>query len=283
MGLVTATTDRVTIRNFAEFASLIGAIAASGFRRFWTYRQATVAALATNTMFGFLRTYVMLAMAALTPVVAGYTGPQLAAYVWTGQGLLGVVMLWGYADLADRIRSGDVVTDLLRPIHPVLNYLAVDLGRAAHGMIFRFLPPVAVGVIVFDMYLPQDLSTYPLFAISVLLAVIVCFACRYLVNASAFWLLDHRGVVMVWLFVSGLFGGLYFPIRFLPQWAALLIWLGTPGPSMLQAPMDIFVERDPFRVQLAIVGVQVFWAVLMLWACHVVQRRAERKMVIQGG
>jgi len=283
VGFVTATTDRVTIRNFAEFASLIGAIAASGFRRFWTYRQATFASLATNTMFGFLRSYVMLAMVAVTPVVAGYSGPQLATYVWAGQGLLGVVMLWGSADLADRIRSGDVVTDLLRPIHPVLNYLAMDLGRAAHGVIFRFVPPMAVGFIFFDMYVPQDLSTYPLFAISVLLAIIVCFACRYLVNASAFWLLDHRGVVMAWLFLSAMFGGLYFPIRFLPDWAAALIWFGTPGPSMLQAPMDILIERDTFPIRLGIIGIQVFWAVLMLWTCRIVQRRAERKMVIQGG
>ena len=44
VGFVTATTDRVTIRNFAEVVSLIGAIAASGFRRFSTYRQATIAA-----------------------------------------------------------------------------------------------------------------------------------------------------------------------------------------------------------------------------------------------
>jgi ABC-2 type transport system permease protein len=35
--------------------------------------------------------------------------------------------------------------------------------------------------------------------------------------------------------------------------------------------------------QAAMVGVQVVWAVLLLWACHVVQRRAERRLVVQGG
>lgn len=283
MGIVTATADRVTIRNFAELASLTGAIAASGFRRFSTYRQATIASLFTNIMFGFLRTYLLLAVAAVGGVVAGYTGPQLATYVWAGQGLLGVVMLWGWNDLADRIRSGDVVTDLLRPIHPVLNYLAADLGRAGYAMIFRFIPPMMVGALLFDMYLPADLITYPLFLISVLLAVVVCFCCRYLVNATAFWLLDHRGVNMAWLFFSGMLGGLYFPIRFLPDWAAALIWFGTPGPSLMQAPMDILVERDGLLFRLGIIGVQIIWTVVLLWLCRLVQRRAERKMVIQGG
>jgi ABC-2 type transport system permease protein len=283
VGFVTATADRVTIRNFAEVGSLIGAIAASGFRRFATYRQATFAALVTNIMFGFLRTYVLLAVAAVGGVVAGYNGAQLAGYVWAGQGLLGVVMFWGWTDLSDRIRSGDVVTDLLRPIHPVVSYLAADLGRAAHAMIFRFLPPILIGALLFDMYLPKQAATYPLFLVSVLLAVIVCFFCRYLVNAAAFWLLDARGVNLAWLFCSGLMGGLYFPIRFLPDWLAALLWFATPGPSLFQAPMDLLVERDPLPTRFGIVGVQVVWALVLFWACHAVQRRAERKLVIQGG
>ena len=282
MGSVTATADRSTIRNFTEPLALIGTIVASGFRRFATYKQATIAGFSTNIMFGFLRTYVLLAVAGGT-AVAGYSGSQLLTYVWTGQGLLGVVMLWGWTDLSDRIRSGDIVTDLLRPIHPVVNYLAADVGRAGYAIIFRFFPPLVVGAILFDLYWPAEAITYPLFVISVMLAIIVCFGCRYLINAAAYWLLDIRGVNQVWLFMSGLMSGLYFPIRFLPDWAAALLWFGTPGPSFLQAPMDILVERDALPIRLGMIGVQVLWAALLLWLCYVVQRRAERKLVIQGG
>ncbi|WP_425455255.1 ABC transporter permease [Allorhizocola rhizosphaerae] len=283
MGFITATADRLTIRNFTEPLALTGAIAASGFRRYSTYRQATVASLATNIMFGFLRTYILLAVAAVSAVTAGYTGPQLVTYVWAGQGLLGVVMLWGWNDLAERIRTGDVVTDLLRPIHPVISYLAADLGRAGYAMIFRFIPPMIVGAVFFDLYLPADPVTYPLFLISVLLAVVVCFGCRYLVNATAFWLLDNRGVNLFWLFASGLIGGLYFPVRFLPEPVAALVWFATPGPSLLMAPMDVLVERDELPIRLGMMAVQAFWAGMLLWTCRVVQRRAERRLVIQGG
>ena len=40
------------------------ALAGSGFRRWSTYRQATAAACFTNTVFGFLRAYVLLAVVA---------------------------------------------------------------------------------------------------------------------------------------------------------------------------------------------------------------------------
>jgi ABC-2 type transport system permease protein len=36
-------------------------------------------------------------------------------------------------------------------------------------------------------------------------------------------------------------------------------------------------------LQAGLVGLQVVWAVALLTACVVVQRRAERRMVVQGG
>src|SRR5262249_32144070 len=160
----------------------------------------------------------------------------LSTYVWVGQGLIGVIMFWGWTDLADRVRTGDIVTDLQRPIHPVTSYLAADLGRAAQALLSRFGVPVALGALFFGLYAPNRWLTSPLFAASVLLAVVTSFGCRYVVNAAAFWLLDIRGAQLAWSLVSGVLSGLYFPLRFLPGWLAAVLWLGTPFPSILQTP-----------------------------------------------
>jgi ABC-2 type transport system permease protein len=283
VGYVTATATSTGDPNFIAHARTFFAIAASGFHRHATYRQATVAAAVTNSMFGFMRTYVLLAVVGAAGVAAGYTGAQLTTYVWVGQALIGVVMFWGWADLAERIRSGDVVTDLLRPIHPVVHYLATDLGRAAHAAFSRFLVPVAVGAVFFPLYVPARPATYPLFVLSTLLAVVTSFGCRYLVNASGYWLLDIRGVQLTWMIVSGVLSGLYFPLRFFPDWLSTVLWLATPFPSILQTPLDVIVERDPPVTQLGLVAVQAGWVAAVLLICRVVQRLAERKMVIQGG
>jgi ABC-2 type transport system permease protein len=259
------------------------ALISSGFRRYATYRQATVASAVTNTMFGFLRTYILLAVTVGTGTAAGYTEPQLVSFVWLGQGLLGVVIIWGWTDLSDRIRTGDVVVDLIRPVHPIAAYLAADLGRAGHAMLTRFVVPVAVGALAFDLYVPERAASYAILPVSVLLAVVVSFGCRFLVNATAYWLLDIRGILLVWLVVSGVVTGLAFPLRFLPGWLADVLWYGTPFPSMLQTPLDIAVERVPPSGQLGLVALQAAWAGGLLAACAYVQRRAERRLVIQGG
>lgn len=284
MGLLAATAVRVSQRNSPHWVRIFAALASSGFRRYATYRQATVAGAITNVVFGFLRCYVLLAVAAgAAGVAAGYDGPQLATFVWAGQGLLAVVLLWGWTELADRIRTGDIATDLLRPVPPVVAYLAVDLGRAALAVLTRFVPPLAVGLIFFDLYLPHRWWTVPLFALSTLLAVVTSFGCRYLVNAVSYWILDVRGAMIAWTLGSGVLAGLYFPLRFLPDWLAVTLWVATPFPGLMQSPLDVLVERDATPVTLALVGGQVLWAVLVLALCRTVQRRAERRLVVQGG
>jgi ABC-2 type transport system permease protein len=260
------------------------ALAAAGFQRYATYRQAMVAAVVTNSVFGFLRFAVMLAVLAATAgTVAGYDQPRLATFVWAGQGLIGVVLLWAPPELAERIRSGDVVTDLLRPIDPLWQILAADLGRAGYAALTRFVGPVVVGALAFDLFAPSRRATYVLFVGSMLMATIVCFGCRYLVNAAAYWLLDVRGPQTAWTLASGLLGGLYFPLWFLPERMARALIVATPFPSIIQLPLDILVERGSLGQQLALLAVQAGWVLTILLLCRWAQNRGERKLVIQGG
>lgn len=260
------------------------AIARAGFRRYATYRQAMVAAIFTNTVFGFLRGAVLGAVAGASGgLVAGYDPAQLATFVWVGQGLIGVVLLWAPTDMAERIRTGDIVADLLRPIDPVWQALATDVGRAGFAALTRFVAPVVVGALAFSLHVPRRLATYPLFALSVVLATVVCFGCRYLVNAAAYWLLDARGPLLAWTLLSGVLGGLYFPVWFLPHEAALVLVAATPFPSVIQLPLDVLTERGSALEQTACVAVQAIWAAVMLGLARAVQARGEHKLVVQGG
>ncbi|GIJ50503.1 ABC transporter permease [Virgisporangium aliadipatigenens] len=257
------------------------ALVRAGFRRYSTYRQATVAGATTNVMFGFLRTYGMFAAAAAAGgVLAGYDRPRLATFVWVSQGMLATINIWGPPEYAERVRTGDAVTDLLRPVHPVWQLLAVDLGRAGFALLTRFVAPVVVGALAFGLYAPARWSTYPAFALSLVLALLVTFGCRHALFCSVHWLLDVRGPMTAWVLFSTLLSGMVFPLWILPEPLPALVVYGMPFASMVQAPMDVLVERgDPLRLLLT----QAAWAAVALPAAVLIQRRGERKMVIQGG
>lgn len=251
----------------------------AGFDRHAAYRAASLAGLFTNTVFGLLRVAVLLAVLGQTGSVAGYDAADTATFVWLGQGLLAVVMLWGDGELAARVRSGDVAVDLARPWNLQAALLATDVGRAGHAVLIRFAPPVTFGALVFPFRWPEAPPTWAVFAVSVLLAVVVSAQVRFLLDLCAFWLLDARGVRAVWNATSGVLCGLVVPLAFFPDWARVLLWC-TPFPAIMQGPIDVFSERGDVALLL---GHQVLWAGLLVVAGRVVLARATRRLVVQGG
>jgi ABC-2 type transport system permease protein len=251
----------------------------AGFQRYSSYRQAALAGLATNTVFGLLRASVLVAVLAPRGPFAGYDVATAITYVWLGQGLLNVVNLWSDRELAGRVRTGDIVVDLGRPWDLQTALLATDFGRAGYAVLMRLLPPMAFGAVFFPFRWPERPATWVLFAVAMALGTAVSFGIRFLLNVSAFWLLDARGVLAVWGTVGGLLSGLILPLAWFPAWAqAVLAW--TPFPALFQMPIDVFLERgDP----LAVLAHQLFWAVALFALGRVALARGSRRLVVQGG
>lgn len=256
----------------APYPSLVRA----GYRRQSAYLVASLAGMVTNTVFGLLRVAVLLAVVAQSGSVAGYDAATVAAFVWLGQGLLGVVALWGDGELAQRVRTGDVAVDLTRPWDLQGALLAQDLGRAGHAVVFRFAPPVAFGALVLPFRWPGHVGTVALFAASVVLAVVISAALRFLLDLSAFWLLDARGVRSVYGSVAGVLCGLTVPLAFFPDAVRTALY-ATPFPALLQTPIDVFTERDGVAHLLAH---QLLWTALLLLAGQLVLARATRRLVV---
>ena len=180
------------------------------------------------------------------------------------------------------MRSGDVATDLRRPVDLQRSLLAYDVGRAAHQTLYRAVPPFLVGALAFDVEVPAEALRWAAFVLSVCLAVLVSFALRFLVNLTSFWLLDYRGPMMLAQVVSHLLSGLIVPLAFFPgPFAAAVRTL--PFASMLQAPIDVFVGAVDGAAVAGTLALQALWAAGLLAAGRAVLAVGTRKLVIQGG
>jgi ABC-2 type transport system permease protein len=264
---------------------LYGAVATGGFRRYATYRAATLAGVFTNTVFGLIVAYTYLALWHVRPHLGGYDRAQAVTYVWIGQGLLMAMALMGGGcdeDLTERIRSGDVATDLHRPADLQAWWLATDLGRAGFHLVARGVLPIALGALVFPVTLPAAPGRWLAFLAAVLLGLVVSFALRYLAALTAFWLLDGAGVTnMAWL-VGMFFSGMLLPLTLFPG-ALGVIARRLPWAAMLQTPADVLLGRVTGGAELRALGWQLAWAVGLLALGRLVQAAALRKVVLQGG
>jgi viologen exporter family transport system permease protein len=257
-------------------------IARRGYRRYAAYPGATWAGVFTNVIFGLLQAYIMLAVFEQRETVASYDSADAVTYVWLAQGMLMTVYIWGWYEVALRVRSGDVAVDLTRPLDQQRYWLAYDLGRAAYHAVFRGIPPFVLGALLFEVRLPESPLTWIAFAVSVTLAVVVSFGFRFLFNLSAFWLLDYRGVGVLAMVASTFFSGMIVPVAFFPDWLAAIAW-ALPFASMVQAPIEIFLQHAEGVRLAGVLALQAAWALALLGLGRLVLNGATRKLVVQGG
>jgi ABC-type uncharacterized transport system ATPase subunit len=134
--------------------------AVCGYRRYAIYRGATFAGVFTNSVWGVMRGYVLLALLDARPHLGGYDRADTLTYVWMTQAMIMITFIWGWNDLALRIVSGDVAVDLCRPIDFQGYWLAGDLGRAFFHALFRGVPPLLLGALLFPLRIPIDPVTW---------------------------------------------------------------------------------------------------------------------------
>lgn len=255
----------------------------AGIRQQATYRLAALGGLVANTTFGFLKVAMLFAtVRAAGGEVRGYDIGAMSAYVWLSQGLLGSINLHGRTDLADRVKNGSVAIDFLRPLSLQAASITTEVGRAIFALIPRGVPSVVIGAAVVGMSMPTAVMPYLLGTVSLLLAITVSFATAYLVAVAGFWLVETRGVQILYMVVSGFLAGLFVPISLFPDWLRIAA-RATPFPSMLMYPIDVLSGRVVGVPAYGLVGEQVGWLAAVALAGLALTRSGRRKLEVQGG
>jgi ABC-2 type transport system permease protein len=187
-------------------------VAKRAYRRQATYRGATLAGVITNTAFGFILAYVLLAVYEQRTSIGGFNSVDAVTFTFVMQGMLMVIGIFGSTDIANRIRTGDVVSDLYRPVDFQAYWLADQYGRSLFYAIFRGFPPFLMGALVFHLRLPSNAATWVAFLVSVAFAVAVAFGWGFLLQLSAFWFLDVRGPNQMGWMTAQFFAGVFIPV-----------------------------------------------------------------------
>lgn len=257
-------------------------VARRSFRRWSTYRAATVAGVFTNTVFGYLRAYVLIAVAAAGGVVGEWDEQTLVTFAFATQALLAGTGAFGEPELAERVRSGDVVVDLYRPVDLQGWWFASWCGRAGFLLLARGVPPILLGSIVFDLRLPDGPAMWAATAVAFVLASCIGFSVRFLVNLTAFWLVQNQGLDQLTTIVITFFGGLLVPLALFPAWLEPVA-RATPFAAMIQYPAEVFLGLHPGAAALGVLALQAAWFVALVAAGRVVLGAATRKVELQGG
>jgi ABC-2 type transport system permease protein len=256
-------------------------VARRTYRRIATYRSATVAGVFTNTVFGFLLAYVLLAVYDERADVGGFDAIDAVTFTFVAQALLMALGMFSDTEIADRITTGDVVVDLQRPYDHQAWWAGVSYGKAAYYLVFRGVPPFVAGALAFHLRLPTPGNAVA-FLVSVALAVGVAFGWRYLLQLTAFWLLDVRGANQLGWLTAQFLAGFFIPLVFFPGWLEAIA-RALPFAAMLQVPVEVWLGKHSGTGLGAVLGLQLVWLAVLVLTGRAVMAAAMRRVVVQGG
>lgn len=252
------------------------------FQRQLTYRIATIAGIATNFFFGVLRATIFVALYDIQPSVEGISVKGAITYAVLGQALIGYLSMFHWYDLMNTIYTGDVASDLLKPMNYFRFWMAQDLGRALVQLIFRGAILLFAFTLIYELYWPQGFINITALFICVPLSWLVSFSWRFLVNLSAFWTPNSRGILRFVFVLSWFFSGFLMPLRFFPDWVIRISYL-LPFPHMFNTVIEIYLGVLSGKELIQALLGQIFWALGLIILGQIVLRIGVRRLVILGG
>ena len=215
--------------------------------------------------------------------VAGVTLAQMMTFLVISRLVSQGISLKTGRVFEERMKSGDISLDMVRPSDPRLLASAQAAGESMVNILLEGLPVFLVAIVIVGGILPPETGLhFMLFMISVTLAIILSIVFQMLVGLAAFWFLSVWLLDWVLRFFLALFSGGIVPLWFMPQWVQhVAVWL--PFQAMHFTPIQIYLGRYSVEESIMAIGVQVIWIILLYLVQKMLWWRGVHRIVVLGG
>jgi ABC-2 type transport system permease protein len=185
-------------------------------------------------------------------------------------------------EMATEIKEGKVAVELIRPYSYLGMKTMQGLGEGIFRLFFFSVPGMLIVALVFPLEFSTDLTSWGLFAISIVLSFFINTQLNLLTGITTFFLYNNTGLIRAKRVLIDLFSGLLLPISLFPGWAQeIMKFLPFQGISYI--PSMIFTNG--FTGSQAIEGLmlQAVWVLILIVPVQILWIIAKKQLIIQGG
>ena len=253
------------------------------FQRLAAYRLANWTGIVVNFFFFLIHAQVYLAFFGQRQEIAGWRPEDAVLYFATSEALLMVLgaIVFQVYDLGERIRTGDVTVDLVRPVRLWERALAERFGSALYYLLARTVVLYAGARLVYQLGQPPRPELLWLPA-SIAVAIAISGLLIYLAHACSFWWEHAHGPLGAMNLLLWFFGGVAVPLDFYPE-ALRLICDVLPFRGAVYTPVALASGRLSGDALAFGLLHQAVWLLLLIGLAQAVEARGVRRMVTHGG
>lgn len=182
--------------------------------------------------------------------------------------------------IQQRVVTGSVAHDLVRPFGFLKQMMGMQIGFTISRLAYLIvLIPAAFVVGSLD---PPAPANFGLYLASVVLALVVTMLIGMHIGLLAFWVVHVNGIGAMIGVARGFLSGALVPLWLMPDALRIVLQI-LPFQATVFLPVSIYTEQQTGRDVLIPLLQQAGWIVLLTFTANVVWRRAQHKIVVQGG
>jgi len=204
-----------------------------------------------------------------TSQILGYDLGQMIWYMTSAHFIW--VIIFNFADyrISDRVLSGDLNMDLLRP----LSLFKYELGIAIGLRFTAFFTELIPGLIVFSIiYFPSFMSGISVmkFCVSIVFSFLIMYMLNFLTGLSAFKLQNNASITGIKVILMSILGGSAIPLEFFPR-PIRQVLMFLPFEYIFYWPIQFFLNTQASHgldVFIRTIGLQAVWVILLYGLCR---------------
>ena len=254
----------------------------NGFRQNAVYRANTILYAITSMLYLLIQFSIWQALYGTQAAVEQVSLSQMLTYCVINQ------LVRSFTDdnigtnLGNKIRSGEIGGDFVRPINLKLYLIADQLGDCSYAFCFNFIPIVITTAVCGTFTLPASFFHGAAFVISLVLGVTLNYLISYTLGLIAFWV--KNGGYISWLMraMTNLFGGTVIPFWFYPPALRRVAKL-LPFRFITFEPISIYLGQTAGTDALSAIGLQIIWIAAVYLLGRLLWSKAEKLVIVQGG
>ncbi len=185
--------------------------------------------------------------------------------------------------LADDIRTGNIVISLLKPWNYLFVMLQENIGRMMGDLFLVGLPVFFICFLAIGF---ENINWANLlyFGISVLLAFLIMYLVRILVELSCFWVIEAWSLVFLADVLIRILSGSFIPSFLMPAWMQAVME-ALPFIWIFEMPLRILLESNEITNVniLSVFLLQLVWIIFLGILVGIVWSRGRKKLAVQGG
>lgn len=206
----------------------------------------------------------------------------MITYAVLSHGLAGTLFNAVDSIINDKVKTGDLALDLLKPCDLMGYIFAQALGRSYGAFFVNTLPTFLVAFPLLRLEHPTSLIHFVSFLLSFLLAQLALLCLNFLVGLLAFWFLDINGFLFAKNVCILLLSGGFIPLWFFPDVLGRVL-RALPFAAIYHLPLSIYVGRISTAELVIELSRQLAWVLVLLIASRVAFNLGKRKLIFQGG